>query len=94
MMRSRVFIRREGVRKRRRVQRETATIHGRNSRGRGPHPCRMPPTTTRSTAILPPDRVLLLIMSKTTTMTKRGAWWKYLICGYAQWDTWRPYPNQ
>ena len=70
---------------------------GRERRGRGPHPWRANPTTTRSTESLPLDRVLLLLPPKTTpreTMTKRGAWWEYLSSGYTQWDTWRPYPNQ
>ena len=96
MTRSRGFIRREGARSRRRGQRETATaataMRGRERRGREPHPCRTPPTTTRSTAPSPPYRVLLLLNPKTkprTTMPKRGAWWGYLISGYAQWDTWR-----
>ena len=66
---------------------------GRDMRGRGPHPWRTPPMTTRSTSPSPPDRVILLLTPKTpprTKMTKRGARWEYLSSGYAQWDTLRP----
>ena len=94
MMRSRGFIRSEGVRRRRRGRRKmtiaaTAT-RGRDRRGRGPHPWMTPPKTTRSTAPSPLE-VLLLLTSKLprTTMTKRGAWWECFSSGYEQWDTWR-----
>ena len=100
MTRSRGFINREGERRRRRCQRETTTatpkMRGRDRRGRGPHPWRISLTMMISMIPSPPDRVLILLTSKTMpsmTMPKRGAWWKYLSSGYAQWDTWRPYPN-
>ena len=63
--------------------------------GRGTHPWRTPLTTTRYTASFPPE-VLLLLSTKTTpsmTMAKRGAWWECFSSGYAQWETWRTYPN-
>ena len=94
MVRPRGFISREGVRRRRRGQRDMTTAAtatwGRERRGRGPHPWRTPPTTTIYTATLPPE-VLLLLTPKPpwTTMTKRGAWWEYFSSGYAQWGTWR-----
>ena len=98
MMRMRGFIRREGARRIRRGQREmtktAATMRGRERKGRGAHPWRMHPTTTRYTALLSPKVLLLLTPNPPkTVMTKRGAWWEYFIYGYAQWDTWRPYPN-
>ena len=83
------------MRRRRRGQREMTTAEmateGRKRRGRGLHPCSMPPTTTRYTATSPPE-VLLLLTPKPprTTMTRRGAWWEYFSSGYALWDTWRP----
>ena len=96
MIRLRGFIRREGARRRRRGRRETTTTttpRVRERRGRGPHPWRKPPTTTRYKAPFPPGRVLILLTRKAmprTTMTKRGSWREYLSSGYAQWDTWMP----
>ena len=68
------------MRRSRRGQREMTTAATatweRERRGRGPHPWRTPPTTTRYTATSPPE-VLLLLTPKPprTTMTKRSAWW-------------------